>query len=543
MKILRADLPSAFWAAAVFFAAVWILDPIRDFPLQDDWAYFLSVKHLVDDASLRVLDYTSASLIFQSLWGAMFSMVLGLSHSTLRLSTLFLAFLAMFLMGEFFPDEPRKIHPILSPPFLLTANPLFFLLSFTFLTDVPHLALTLAALALGRRAEKTDRPVWWAACSAAASLAYLVRQIGVLIPVGLALHLLLRGKLTPKRGVLLLALPAATLAVHQYWFHFIHGSTLTFEIYRQATSAGLAEPLKLAWNLYFRSGAGVLYCALFSVPQLLALNADGFRAPSRGAALGAAGLLAPLLLGSEPLFNMGIIYPGGLGSPDISAMSAKAGGVLAAAWFRPALVAAAAAAIFGWLGRWPELKAAWKDEGVAVMRLPCLLQFAAMLPGAIYTDRYMLPIVPLAVVWGCQALRHSRAGGSASSLAALLAGAAMFAWSLAGTWDYLNWNDAKWAAGRAAVRLGIPAERIFNGLDWCGFHVYEANMRRLKAAKPLERIGYWEWLTSQRFDYAVSFSDSRTAGPEVLGVSYWTPLSRAPGRISVKRLAPGAVLP
>ena len=64
----------------MFFAAVWILDPIRDFPLQDDWAYFLSVKHLVDDASLRVLDYTSASLIFQSLWGAMFSMVLGLSQ-------------------------------------------------------------------------------------------------------------------------------------------------------------------------------------------------------------------------------------------------------------------------------------------------------------------------------------------------------------------------------------------------------------------------------------------------------------------------------
>ena len=389
----------------------------------------------------------------------MFSMVLGLSHSTLRLSTLFLAFLAMFLMGEFFPDEPRKIHPILSPPFLLTANPLFFLLSFTFLTDVPHLALTLAALALGRRAEKTDRPVWWAACSAAASLAYLVRQIGVLIPVGLALHLLLRGKLTPKRGVLLLALPAATLAVHQYWFHFIHGSTLTFEIYRQATSAGLAEPLKLAWNLYFRSGAGVLYCALFSVPQLLALNADGFRAPSRGAALGAAGLLAPLLLGSEPLFNMGIIYPGGLGSPDISAMSAKAaaacGGLVSS---RPGARRRRRFSA-GW-GAGPSSRSRGRTKASRSCAFPasCNLSRCFREP---FTPTATCSHCPLAVVGMSGFAPFSR--GGAPVLGRLVGG---------GNVCLVSGRDLglpelerrQVAAGRAAVRLGIPAERIFNGL-------------------------------------------------------------------------------
>ena len=253
---------------------------------------------------------------------------------------------------------------------------------------------------------------------------------------------------------------------------------------------------------------------------------DSGRRPE-GAALGAAGLLAPLLLGSEPLFNMGIIYPGGLGSPDISAMSAKAGGVLAAAWFRPALVAAAAAAIFGWLGRWPELKAAWKDEGVAVMRLPCLLQFAAMLPGAIYTDRYMLPLS----LWpSCGDVRLCAilARGERLVLGRLAGGGGNVC--LVSGRDLGLPELERRQVGRREGRGPIGNSRRTD-LQRFGLVRFSRLRGQHAPAKGGQAPGADRVLgmaDQPAFRLRRLVFDSRTAGPEVLGVSYWTPLVGRP---------------
>jgi hypothetical protein len=66
--------------------------------------------------------------------------------------------------------------------------------------------------------------------------------------------------------------------------------------------------------------------------------------------------------------------------------------------------------------------------------------------------------------------------------------------SWAGTADAFAWNRAKWTLGLAAQRIGIPPEAVANGLDWDAHWSYEREMAALKARKPVEAVGEWEWL-------------------------------------------------
>src|SRR5215813_9459982 len=150
------------WLAPTLIALTWlatvmIVQPVGEFPTNDDFAYALTVKALVRDGRFQLTDWQSSTLVAQVLWAAPFCLIGGFSFTTLRISTLVLGLLGTFatyaLLRHFRLGRRFSLFSslvvALSPMYLAQAN--------TFMTDVPFYAalvgstyFVLSGLDLGR---------------------------------------------------------------------------------------------------------------------------------------------------------------------------------------------------------------------------------------------------------------------------------------------------------------------------------------------------------------------------------------------------------
>ena len=131
--------------AAIWVASLFIVNPVGDFPLNDDWSFGLAVKRLLQTGDFRPTGWASMPLITQTLWGSLFCLPAGFSFNALRLSTLLLSLCS--ILGVYL--LVRQAHPsrMLAAVTALTLgfNPIYYVLSNTFMTDVPFTAFLLAA--------------------------------------------------------------------------------------------------------------------------------------------------------------------------------------------------------------------------------------------------------------------------------------------------------------------------------------------------------------------------------------------------------------
>ncbi len=74
--------------ASLWVASLFVVNPIGDFPLNDDWSFGLAVKNLLQTGEFHPTGWTSMPLITQTLWGALFCLPGGFSFNALRFSTL-----------------------------------------------------------------------------------------------------------------------------------------------------------------------------------------------------------------------------------------------------------------------------------------------------------------------------------------------------------------------------------------------------------------------------------------------------------------------
>jgi hypothetical protein len=73
----------------IFVASIIVVNPLGNFPLNDDWSFARAVQNLVERGDWRPTGFTSMPLITQSLWGTTFCLLAGFSFNALRFSTLF----------------------------------------------------------------------------------------------------------------------------------------------------------------------------------------------------------------------------------------------------------------------------------------------------------------------------------------------------------------------------------------------------------------------------------------------------------------------
>jgi hypothetical protein len=514
----------------IALSCVWLLmvllsNPAGEFPLNDDWSYSRAVQNLVEHGRLELTGFTSMPLIAQVLWGALFCLPFGFSFTALRVSTITLGLLGLFATYGLLKEMRVQSKLALLAVVVLAMNPLYFLLSLTFMTDVPFFTFSMLALLFLLRALRTESHWDLMTGFVFTLVAILIRQLAVVIPLSfLAAYLVknrislivLRSALIPAAASvsLLLAFPAVlrrTIGLPALY-------NRSFEPIAESAPMGLLQiPLVLADRLLVE----LIYLGLLILPLLLALGINIHQASSAktkrlsvfmGSALFAA-MLGFLLWQSRMMPLIGnVLFDIGLGpallrdnyllglphwpaAPKEFWLIVTAAAVLGSVLLIHHLSAAVARMIRAQRPLTPESR-------VEQARMIFLLSAAVLYSVAIgitgFLDRYLiwpLPLLMCIVLTSRNTvrLRTSILPLSVAVVLALLYG--LFA--LGGTHDYLAWSRARWQALTDLTEKDrISYTDIDGGFEFNGWYAYDATYRQ----RPPKS---WWWVEND--DYMISF--------------------------------------
>src|SRR4051794_14269705 len=198
---------------AGFVGVLLLIPPGHEYPIIDDWIYAGSVQNQLTTGAFSMPPQSQANLAGLTLWGTLWARVFGLSYTTLTAATLALGLVGLLA----FYGLARRVDVPPAGALLGTAllgfNPLFLHLSYSFMTDVPFLALVLVACygyVRGLQAPAGARGlVWLWEAGLFIGWAFLIRQFALLAPLAFGGVLLLNGLWTRRwrwRELLLIVL-------------------------------------------------------------------------------------------------------------------------------------------------------------------------------------------------------------------------------------------------------------------------------------------------------------------------------------------------
>jgi hypothetical protein len=518
-----------------------VVPTLANVAVTDDWVYFRSVETLLVEHRLSVHQMSSAALVFQTVWGAAFAALFGLSFGALRVSTLTMVGLG----GLGFYGLCRELNVSRAWSALGMAaclfHPLFLSLAFTFMTD-PHFA-ALSAIATwlyvrGLRGNQVQAGWIWAAAVVAAC-ATLVRQQGVLLPISVAAAWLIGGscRFTKQRLIGLFemcVIPLGAAVAYSVWLRDVNGTPWALRLFwSDIAQAGWFGLLALAPRL---AVIEAVYIGLFVLPLVVAAAprvarfGSGLRGWPALAAVGWAAVVGPGALafwfgGGLAMPYVGqFVTPTGLGPEDLIA----ARPLLMDVPTRLALTLVCALASIGagvlvmrQLAHTPRIAV----TGIGLVLAVGAGQAIGTAPPSVHfigwggtLDRYLLPLLPFAILLVLWAMRSLRPLFPVACLAVLL----MAAWSVAGTRDHLVFLDTVWSVAAEAQELGVADVRLDAGAGWDGFHVYEAPPDR--APEPQTRNGpWWTELFAPATDSSYVVAGARLPGyGVVLERGYWS---------------------
>jgi 4-amino-4-deoxy-L-arabinose transferase-like glycosyltransferase len=269
-----------FWEVALVFTwivIIFIINPIGEFPLNDDWAYSKTVLHLVKTGTYQLVDWPAMSLIAQVYWGGMFCSILGFSFTVLRISTLVLGLIGIIfffkLLYKFSGNRPVAFAGTL----LLLANPLYVSLSFSFMTDVPFTVFCILSIYYFFSYLKNEKSFSLILALVFCTIATLIRQMGILIPFSFALVYLVTGKINLRliiKAILPFIISVAALAYYNHWLRATNQMTAAYQSNGNISSlfSKFLEPIKdLLYTILMRPGEVFFYCSVFLLPLVIVI--------------------------------------------------------------------------------------------------------------------------------------------------------------------------------------------------------------------------------------------------------------------------------
>ena len=532
MSRLKTILPGlgilALWALPVLILKPWSMD----FPLDEDWAYAWGVSHLIQKGALRFSDWVSNPQWFQVFWGFLWVKILGLSFGALKISTLTAGGAAVVLLYRIMRMQSVPVFPSFLAACVLAFNPVFFLLSYSFMPDVPYLCLILLAVYFYlkarrppsqssgdpdasemRRGNERKNLVWASLFSAVGTG---VRYLGVFLPLGYGLRMA-SCRQWDRRWILIWALPLAAVSVYLAWFYGRHGPTWGAQAYLQACGSHVRDFPAFLGDLFFRFIGAFLEIGFFLFPlavgflacpkQFIRKKSPVVLPPS--IYFCAVGWLFVLsiyltLYGCMPHLE-GVLHGKGLGPLYILDAVIKPAGFFEKQWLWIGITFLSMASLLVCTAAFLAVKS---DSHFAPYRDSLWIFFVtsaaqALLPmgGPSYFDRYALALVP----FGIWVLSIAATRWNFSKPFCILGLLFLGAFSMAGTQDYLACNRAKWDLGKRVIAKGILPNQVTNGFDWDAFWTYQPNMDRLKKIKSLGRIGENDWQALNPYGALVTY--------------------------------------
>lgn len=504
-------------------------------PVIDDWTYAWSVEHLLATGRLQVLDWSIHYPLAQILWAAPFALALGFSFATLRISTVVLAwvgllafFLTLRLAGR---DRVTSVLGTL----VLFFNPVFFVLTSSFMTDVPFVSVMSVAIALYLLWSARQSTSWLGVAGVFAFASFLIKQIGALLPLTPMAVLPGSRRAALARDVLVGgALPLAMIGLAWWWIRSALGLTSIYvakaESLRFLLSGQALWPR--SWPIY---AVGMLHCLLHVGLFLAPLALCALPRTSRKSLIWSAAIVTTLIVlsvwqdGRLPrLLEHGEI----LSLNELGASRPLIHGPAGArALPPPALITVVGIALVSavvLLARFAgALRSTRLDARIVAFNI--LFQFAAVEALWLYYDRYYLPLLPGLIYLLVNALDGKMSRVALAATVLVSAGI-----SVTGTIDNFRYNGAVVAARESLLRQGAAAAEIDAGYALNGWWLY-AHPENLPAGwRPESDVPFVT--TSRRLPYVVA--NSPLAGYSVIRTVTWSSLWAVSDHLYVLRALP-----
>jgi hypothetical protein len=522
--------------AAVWLVSVFIVNPVGDFPLNDDWSYGLVVKRFLETGSFHPNDWGAMTLVTNAAWGSLFCLPDGFSFTALRLSTLTLSLIGILGVYVLVRDlhQPRWFAVVAAVT--LGANPIYYAVSNTFMTDVPFAAILIVAAVFLARSLRSGSNFDLTVGTAFAVAGTLSRQLALAVPLAFAVSLILARGFT-KDTVLRAVTPAVVclsiLVVVQAWLaKGGHLSSQALFIGKDSPYLSLNSMQRIlddpAAQIVARVGhriisvtkntyVGVLYLGFFLLPVLIFAAPEIVRLRGRGilAFLAVAITTLALTTGVVALVGVSPAVPRADQYP-VAHLMPLSGNVLMASgigplmlrdnWignsYVPVLPAAPALPAGFWvlvtlmsvlgaaflisilcvrLVKLVPLFGRERTEEVDVVGtfyLLCAMVYllAIFIFGLI--DRYLVPPIPFLIgaVAGMRGYLpqfvDARSKSARYVAAALLAAFSIFA--IASTRDYLGWNRVRWnALNELMNEHHVGPDNIDGGFEFNAMYLYD----------------------------------------------------------------------
>jgi len=526
----RNQLRDSAFLAIIYVVSVLIVNPIGDFPLNDDWSFARAVKGLLEHGDWRPTGFTGMSLITQALWGAIFCIPAGFSFNALRLSTLTLALIGILSVYVLFITNNRGRLPAVIAALTLGFNPIYYELSTTFMTDVPFAALAILSSIFFVRCIRRFSYLDLSIACALVVAATLCRQLGLFLPLAFAIALVMQRRFTIKwlaPAILPAVVCVTALILFDHWMSNTGRMPVLYGI-----SMGGAETLSVT-GVGFRTGTSLLYFGLFCLPILLLASSNPRVITNHGilrflpALSGGLFALCSIYFIFEPLayarsprwmpisgIGGNILIPQGLGPISIRGsyeplpfwfwgivtVLSVVGGALLVRGIVVSLVVLMQKMRTSDMSDEDIVKIFFLTA-VGVYMLPILV-----IP---FFDRYLVPLVPFLLYLSARGLQREGVGPTIlrSASAVFIAFAAIFA--VLGTRDYLTWNRVRWKAlADLQQTASVSAHDIDGGFEYNGWFHYDPNNKRM-----------W-WVENDK--YIIAFSKNIKGFTSVKKYSYFS---------------------
>jgi hypothetical protein len=206
-----------FWIVMVL-----LVDVHGNFPINDDWSYSYSVKTLVEDGKLEFTGWISMPVISQIYWGSLFCSMSGFSFEILRLSTLLLGIVGIFFCYLIFSEVTNSLFLKFLTTSLIALNPIYFLLSATFMTDIPFFTTSTISIFFFIKYLKKQNKYNLLLGILTIIIASFIRQVGILVLISFAITSLLQKENTLYKKlypIILVLLLFAGFYLFQFFVH------------------------------------------------------------------------------------------------------------------------------------------------------------------------------------------------------------------------------------------------------------------------------------------------------------------------------------
>jgi hypothetical protein len=165
----------------IFCISECIVNPIGNFPLNDDWSYGKAVYFSLN-GDFTMSGFGAMTLFTHLVWGMFFTKLFGFSFTVLRLSTLVSVVITMFVLNKLITDISKNKLLAFLCCLLLLYNPLYFNLSNTYMTDVNFNNLLIFCCYFAYSFFKNKSWLHFMLFFAFSLLLVLVRQYGIIVP-------------------------------------------------------------------------------------------------------------------------------------------------------------------------------------------------------------------------------------------------------------------------------------------------------------------------------------------------------------------------